>query len=269
MHKIKTERKSNMQKKQGNFTLIELLVVIAIIAILAAMLLPALGKVKATSKNASCHNQLKQLGLAHNQYLNEWGCYAMSRNGKDSDGSGTYYWPNVIAQYLGHKEEIKQSGTRVPNFLVCPGAAIQQSDVIAYGCGYAYNILCFGGDVDRLDQLGHRYLKKVRYPAKTIMNGDAWYNCASDRKNGNVEYSAEPWRQVAYRHSKKSTILYADGHSSGETWHLLNSEGVYDNGPFPWQAQSSMDQDPQKILTHYTKNITTKPYTYGYDPYVH
>ncbi len=253
---------------KARFTLIELLVVIAIIAILAAMLLPALGKVKATSKNASCHNQLKQLGLAHNQYLNEWGYYAISRNGKDSGGSGTYYWPNLIAQYLGHKEEIKQSTTLVPKFLTCPGAAVQHSYTLAYGCGYAYNKLCFGENADNAGQVGHRYQKKVRYPAKTLMNGDAWYNCTSDRKNGNIEYSAEPWKQVAYRHSKKSNILYADGHSNSETWHLLNSEGVYDNGPFPWQAQSALDNNPQKILTHYTKNIGTKPYTYGYDPYV-
>ena len=212
------------------FTLIELLVVIAIIALLAGLLMPALGKAKDTGKAATCLSNLHQLAIAMNNYLGDnndafWP-YSTVVNGKFS-----YFWglatnpvdrtTSPLYQYLGHH----------PRAFECPalpwGSYIPQATAKEVTC-YGYNTYGIGST---------RRGSSIPRPCDFFIFNDsamAWKPASIVILQNStylepVSGNATQMPTSHFRHNRQTNALCADGHAAAfgtEGWSITNTYGL-------------------------------------------
>ncbi len=102
----------------NNFTLIELLIVVAIIAILAGMLLPALNQARGKAQAISCNGNIKQMGMFHTLYAQDWNDYFPTPYLSYRTGTGAewYYQMKLVAHYLQKRNDTSHKVNACPTF---------------------------------------------------------------------------------------------------------------------------------------------------------
>lgn len=221
------------------FTLVELLVVIAIIAILAAILLPALSAAKKRAWTAQCISNLHQIGLG-------MGIYADENNGFYPKSGGDIPWNFVNASdpANGWMQKIFPY-TLSTNIYRCPSDALlpeaNQSSFNYFNGVRAVNI-----DVGSLVAVNS---KRIRFPAAYVLSGDAIdrdlyfdpqdsdkddysQNCVGNAKDPNDPLPDVDWQA----HGTGQNILFGDGHAQWYKGYVTN-EMTFRYDAMAWWSQ--------------------------------
>jgi prepilin-type N-terminal cleavage/methylation domain-containing protein/prepilin-type processing-associated H-X9-DG protein len=213
------ERKN---KKMG-FTLIELLVVVAIIAILAAMLLPALARARERARTALCISNLKQIGLAFHMYIEDYDGYFPHFNWdyQNNEADGTWYdiWYVTLVRlnYLKGYEVFNCPSKRY-NFGKTPGVDLNWPCI-----DYGYNYLYIGSSAYLYTPENYRTppakLSRIAKPDKTILVADTARTSSAKSRMTYGFYRLQPsYRDdiitgtLDARHNRSLNVLWVDGH---------------------------------------------------------
>ena len=224
--KIQNKNPMGIFHRQKSFTLIELLVVIAIIAILAAILLPALNRAKEKSKALDCLSNLKQHGQMCAGYLNDYKEYYPTGLGAYNTFYKLYSKSRKLYWCLS-ADIIKYQYT---NIMTCTDTGNNIYNALVYGNVYGYNRLGFctrQGVGDRSSGSSSvTYNVKasmVKNASEKIIFGDCARNTTSNYiVNLNAQTNSNLWGEPGNssyasphdRHQESANICWTDGHAS-------------------------------------------------------
>jgi prepilin-type N-terminal cleavage/methylation domain-containing protein/prepilin-type processing-associated H-X9-DG protein len=117
-------------RSTSGFTLIELLTVIAIIGILAAIIIPTVGRVRSSARDAACKSNLRQIGLAVNVYGNEFGYFPSSIYKPSDRNFPNCIWREALRPYMGSNGDLTKRTNQNLNsrIVVCPSRTFTPTD---------------------------------------------------------------------------------------------------------------------------------------------